>query len=209
MPIGTVMSRLAAARAKLADGIGSADGARLSGVGDWGTRMSKLDNNNMPSDELLTAFIDGELEAAERDRMEKLIADDVRVAERFDFPSRSDLLFREAFEPVLARGPKRQAGRYACRHPFHKGAEESRFRHQPRVASCRRSHACLVVGIAIDRAAIGINHRLAKPDEGTEWRAVVAEYLSLYTPDTLSAPAGDHAEQAAQLSEVGPNSASR
>jgi anti-sigma factor RsiW len=168
--------------------------------------MSELDNKNMPSDELLTAFIDGELDAAERDRMEKLIAGDARVAERFDFLSRSDLPFREAFEPVLAAASSAKLDAMLASIPSTK--------EQKKAASGigRRGFlsaiaACLVAGVAIDRAAIGISHRLAKPDtkpdEGTEWRAVVAEYLSLYTPDTLSAPAGDRAEQAAQLSEVG------
>jgi anti-sigma factor RsiW len=164
--------------------------------------MSELDNKNMPSDELLTAFIDGELEAAERNRMEKLIAGDARVAERFDFLSRSDLPFREAFEPVLAAASSAKLDAMLAAIPSTK--------EQKKAASGigRRGFlsaiaACLVAGVAIDRAAIGISHRLAKPDEGTEWRAVVAEYLSLYTSDTLSAPAGDRAEQAAQLSEVG------
>ncbi|MEF0942886.1 anti-sigma factor family protein [Rhizobium sp. BR 362] len=156
----------------------------------------------MPSDELLTAFIDGELNAAESDRIEKLIASDAHVAGRFDFLSRSDLPFREAFEPVLASAPSAKLDAMLASIP---SAVE-----QKRAASgiSRRGFlsaiaACLVVGVAIDRAAIGISHRLSRPEEGSDWRAVVAEYLSLYTPDTLSSPAGNHAEQAAQLNEVG------
>lgn len=59
----------------------------------------------MPSDEQLTAFIDGELEAAEHDRIERLIESDAKVAERFDLLLRSDLPFHEAFEPLLAAAP--------------------------------------------------------------------------------------------------------
>ncbi|AVA20414.1 anti-sigma factor protein [Rhizobium sp. NXC24] len=164
--------------------------------------MSELDNKKMPSDELLTAFIDGELGAAERDRIEELIASDAQVAERFDFLSRSDLPFREAFEPVLAAAPSARLNAMLAAIPS--------TSEQKKAASgvSRRGFlsaiaACLIAGVAIDRAAIGISHRLTKPEEGSDWRAVVAEYLSLYTPDTLSAPAGDRAEQAAQLSEVG------
>ncbi|WFU11155.1 anti-sigma factor [Rhizobium sp. CB3090] len=156
----------------------------------------------MPSDELLTAFIDGELNAAESDRIEKLIASDAQVAERFDFLSRSDLPFREAFEPVLAAAPSAKLTAMLAAIP---SASEQR---KATSGVSRRGFlsaiaACLVVGVAIDRAAIGISRSLRKPDEASEWRAVVAEYLSLYTPDTLSAPAGNRAQQVVQLSEVG------
>ncbi len=52
----------------------------------------------MPSDELLVAFLDGELEAGERERIDSLIRTDEAVAERFDFLSRSELPFYDAFE---------------------------------------------------------------------------------------------------------------
>ncbi|WP_028750485.1 anti-sigma factor family protein [Rhizobium leucaenae] len=156
----------------------------------------------MPSDELLTAFIDGELDAAESDRIEKLIASDAQVAERFDFLSRSDLPFREAFEPVLTAAPSAKLTAMLAAIPS-TNAQKKAASGVSRRGFLSAIAACLVVGVAIDRAAIDINRRLNKPEEGSDWRAVVAEYLSLYTPDTLSAPAGDHAEQAAQLSEVG------
>jgi anti-sigma factor RsiW len=60
-----------------------------------------------------------------------------------------------------------------------------------------------LAGVVIDRGFITIDGRLNKPAEGEEWRAVVAEYIALYTPDTLSAPAGDRAAQVAQLDLVG------
>ncbi|MBB5571541.1 anti-sigma factor RsiW [Rhizobium paranaense] len=164
--------------------------------------MSELDNSNMPSDELLTAFIDGELDAAESGKIEKLITSDAQVAERFDFLSRGDLPFREAFEPVLAAAPSAKLTAMLAAIPF-TNEQKKAVSGVSRRGFLSAIAACLVVGVAIDRAAIGIRRSIDKPEEGSDWRAVVAEYLSLYTPDTLSAPAGDHAEQAAQLSEVG------
>ncbi|MGO6819993.1 anti-sigma factor, partial [Rhizobium brockwellii] len=38
----------------------------------------------------------------------------------------------------------------------------------------------LVAGIAIDRAVIGNGRSFAPKDENSEWRAVVAEYISLF-----------------------------
>ncbi|KAA6483849.1 anti-sigma factor [Agrobacterium sp. SHOUNA12C] len=156
----------------------------------------------MPSDEQLTAFIDGELEAAEHDRIERLIESDAKVAERFDLLLRSDLPFHEAFEPLLAAAPGAKLDAMLAAIPS-ADAEKNAASGVSRRGFLGAIAACLVVGIAIDRAVIGISHRLAKPDEGSEWRAVVAEYLSLYTPDTLSGPAGDRTEQVAQLNEVG------
>lgn len=156
----------------------------------------------MPSDEQLTAFIDGELDAVERDRIERLIESDAGVAERFDRLSRSDLPFREAFAPLLAAAPSAKLDAMLAAIPPAQAQKKaaSGLRRRGLLGALA---ACLVAGIAIDRAAIDIGHRLAKPDEGSEWRAVVAEYLSLYTAETLSGPAAGRAEQAAQLSEVG------
>lgn len=164
--------------------------------------MSELDKGNIPSDELLTAFIDGELDAVERGRIERLIESDAKVAERFDLLSRSDLPFRDAFEPLLAAAPSARLDAMLAAIPAVEERKTSAFGVSRRGLLAAVA-ASFVAAIAIDRAAIGIGHRLSKPDEDTEWRAVVAEYLSLYTADTLSAPAGDHAQQVAQLNEVG------
>ena len=164
--------------------------------------MSELNKGQMVTDEQLTAFIDGELDAAARRRIERLIADDERVAERFDFLSHSALPFKMAFEPILAEAPAAQLEAILAAIP----TTEKPKMHAAGIG--RRGFlaavaASFVAAIAVDRAVIGIGRRLSKPDEDSEWRAVVAEYLSLYTADTLNAPAGDHAQQAAQLDEVG------
>lgn len=164
--------------------------------------MTELENKDMPSDEVLVAFIDGELVETERGKIERLIASDERVAERFDFLSRSNLPFKQAFEPLLTEADSAKLSAMLAGIPS--------VMEEKKVASGmgRRGFlsalaACLVVGVAIDRAAIGIGRRLGRPEEGSEWRAVVAEYLALYTADTLSGLGGNPAAQAAQLAEVG------
>ncbi|MGO7418400.1 hypothetical protein ACCS64_39850, partial [Rhizobium ruizarguesonis] len=54
-------------------------------------------------------------------------------------------------------------------------------------------------GSAIDRAGIGIGRGCSAKDENSEWRAVVADYISLYTPETLAGPVPGREDQAAQL----------
>ncbi|NKJ05331.1 anti-sigma factor [Rhizobium sp. SG741] len=164
--------------------------------------MSELNKGNMPSDEQLTAFIDGELDASDRERIERLIAADERVAERFDLLSHSALPFRQAFEPLLAEAPAAKLEAMLAAIPAVQERKTGAF-DVSRRGFLAAIAASFVAAIAVDRAVIGIGHRLAGPDEDTEWRAVVAEYLSLYTADTLSAPGGDRAQQTAQLNEVG------
>lgn len=162
--------------------------------------MSAGKEKDMLSDEQLTAFIDGELSAAERGEIEELIRTDERVAERFDFLSRSNLPFRDAFEPLLAAAPVEQLETMLAGIP----SPQAR---KARGGMSRRGFvsalaACVVGVVAADRALIYVERRRSAPDEGTEWRAVVAEYISLYTADTLSGPVPDTATQTAQLDRV-------
>ncbi|WP_198929093.1 anti-sigma factor [Rhizobium sp. AC27/96] len=164
--------------------------------------MTELDKGQIPSDELLTAFIDGELNAVDRERIERLIAGDERAAERFDFLSRSALPFGEAFAPMLAEAPAAKLDAMLAAIPA-AGEQKVGAAGIGRRSFLAAVAASFVAAIAVDRAVTAIGHRLAKPDEDSEWRAVVAEYLSLYTTDTLSAPAGDRTQQIAQLNQVG------
>ena len=164
--------------------------------------MSTRDRNHGLSDELLTAFIDGELGADEAARVEALIGADPSVAERFDQLSRADLPYAAAFEPLLDAAPGDRLEAMLASIPPAKAT------HRFTAAIGRRGFltaaaACVIAGIAIDRAVIGVDRRLNQPGEGAEWRAVVADYVALYSPDTLSAPAGDRAAQLAELDRVG------
>lgn len=164
--------------------------------------MSTRDRNHGLSDELLTAFIDGELGADEAARVEALIGADPSVAERFDQLSRADLPYAAAFEPLLDAAPGDRLEAMLASIPPVKAS------HRFTAAIGRRGFlaaaaACVIAGIAIDRAVIGVDRRLNQPGEGAEWRAVVADYVALYSPDTLSAPAGDRAAQLAELDRVG------
>lgn len=163
--------------------------------------MSEHEKNGRPSDEMLVAFIDGELSVSESAGVEQWIARDATTAERFDLLARSNLPYAEAFAPLLDAAPQHLDGMLAAL-PSPKAAP-TRLSGMGRRGFLGAAAACLIAGIAIDRASLVVERQLKKPDEGEEWRAVVAAYIELYTPDTLSALSTDRALQTAQLDTVG------
>ncbi|MFF0948090.1 anti-sigma factor family protein [Rhizobium leguminosarum] len=156
--------------------------------------------HTIPSDEDLTAFIDGELTAEEADRIEAMVKEDESVAERLEFLARASLPFEQAFAQLLAEAPREKLEAMLAAIPAQQSAKS---RPAPAFANRRRFlgalAASLVAGIAIDRAVIGIGARFSAKDENSEWRAVVADYISLYTAETLAGPAPGREDQAAQL----------
>ncbi|MFS2179677.1 anti-sigma factor [Rhizobium pisi] len=159
--------------------------------------------HTIPSDEDLTAFIDGELTAEEAARIEALVSEDEGVAERLDFLARANLPFEQAFAPLLSEAPCEKLERMLAAIPAQNSTSSASA---PPIATRRRFlgalAASLVAGIAIDRAVVGISRGFSAKDENSEWRAVVAEYISLYTPETLTGPVPAREVQAAQLASL-------
>jgi anti-sigma factor RsiW len=162
--------------------------------------MSDSKFAEMPSEELLVAYLDGELAGMERARIESLIETDNVVAARYEFLSRSEMAFYDAFEPLLANAPTAKLEAILSSLDSPVTAEPA-----PRGWSRRGFMAAAVglffVGVAADRGYLALKQ--ASGDHGDDWRAVVAEYLSLYTPDTLANLASDERSQSAQLKTVG------
>ncbi|ACS54743.1 anti-sigma factor family protein [Rhizobium sp. WSM1325] len=156
--------------------------------------------HTIPSDEDLTAFIDGELTAEEAARIEAIVKEDESTAERLEFLARASLPFKQAFAPLLAEAPREKLETMLAAIPPQQSAKSGPT---PAFATRRRFlgalAASLVAGIAIDRAVIGIGARFSAKDENSEWRAVVADYISLYSAETLAGPVPGREDQAAQL----------
>ncbi|MBY5374759.1 anti-sigma factor [Rhizobium leguminosarum] len=154
----------------------------------------------IPSDEDLTAFIDGELTAEEAARIEAIVNEEESTAERLEFLARANLPFEQAFAPLLSEAPREKLAAMLAAIPAQPSAKSGPT---PAFASRRRFlgalAASLVAGIAIDRAVIGIGARFSAKDENSEWRAVVADYVSLYTPESLAGPVPAREDQAAQF----------
>ncbi|MGO6836000.1 anti-sigma factor [Rhizobium leguminosarum] len=156
--------------------------------------------HTIPSDEDLTAFIDGELTAEEAARIQTMVEEDESTAERLEFLARASLPFKQAFAPLLSEAPREKLETMLAAIPAQPSARPAS---PPAFATRRRFlgalAAALVAGIAIDRAVIGIGRGFSAKDENSEWRAIVADYISLFTRETLAGtvPAAD--VQAAQL----------
>ena len=73
--------------------------------------MSERENDKPLNDEMLVAYIDGELSDTERAEVEAVINGDRRAAARLDHLARSRLPFREAFEPLLSAAPTEKLDR--------------------------------------------------------------------------------------------------
>lgn len=156
--------------------------------------------HTIPSDEDLTAFIDGELTREEAARIEAMVNEDEATAERLEFLARANLPFEQAFARLLAEAPRQKLEAMLAAIPAQQSARPAST---PAFATRRRFlgalAASLVAGIAVDRAVIGIGRGFSAKDENSEWRAVVADYISLYTAETLAGPAPSREDQAAQL----------
>lgn len=145
------------------------------------------------SDETLVAYLDGELDDTQRQQVEHLIADDERVAQRLAWLRRSDLPFREAFEPLLRQAPTERLDKRLKSLPAPPSTPMSRR------GFIARAAGLVVAGVLADRLFIA----LRAPTPGQGWRASVAQYMALYTPQTLENLAPDPASHAAQLASVG------
>ncbi|MBY2914430.1 anti-sigma factor family protein [Rhizobium leguminosarum] len=154
--------------------------------------------HTIPSDEDLTAFIDGELTPEEAARIEAIVNEDESTAERLEFLARASLPFEQAFAPLLSEAPREKLEAMLAAIPVKQSAKFA-----PVFTTRRRFlgalAASLVAGITIDRAVIGMGARFSAKDENSEWRAVVADYISLYSAETLAGPVPGREDQAAQL----------
>lgn len=146
-----------------------------------------------PSDELLVAYLDGELSAEERTRVETAINTNEVIAQRFELLCRSDLPFQLAFDSVLDEAPADQLHAMLAALPAPVAAA-------PRALSRRGFIAAaagfVVAGVIADRLFLDWR----TPTRG--WRGLVAEYMALYTPQTLDNLTDDPALQQAQLVAV-------
>jgi anti-sigma factor RsiW len=152
-----------------------------------------MTHTNPPSDELLVAFLDGELADAQRRLIADQIPNDPVLASRLEALQCADLPFKAAFDSLLEQAPAERLHAMLNALPPAQTAALSRRRFLAMAAGFA------VAGVAADRLFMSWPHA----ESGQGWRASVAEYMALYTPQTLEHLSADPASHAAQLSSVG------
>ncbi len=158
--------------------------------------MTDQRSQHRPSDELLVAYLDGQLSVDERKRVDSALANDVALEQRLEWLSRSDLPFQSAYADLLDQAPQDSLTTMLTELPSPAAsAPLSRRRFIAAAAGF------LVAGIAADRLFLGWQASTHKVE--TNWRGRVADYMALYTPQTLDHLPDDEASQRAQLHTIG------
>jgi anti-sigma factor RsiW len=170
--------------------------------------------NGRPTDADLVGFLDGELRTLQARWVASWLARDEELQQRLNLLAQGNGALRGAFGALLAEAP--QAKLEAMLHdlPGYRAGVTVRSergswrirRGWPRLALLAAGLAVFVTGAFVDRLvpewreAIGIE---VAGDSEAEWREAVAQYMSLYTPETLSAIPDDAIPKERELTAVG------
>ena len=149
-----------------------------------------------PTDEQLVAFLDDEVDTEERGRIEAALARDESVAERLEWLMRSDLPFQEAYGELLEQAPQARLEAMLHNLPTEKKAATPMSRRSFLAVAA----SFMVAGIAADRLFQA--WQTPAPSSEISWRGLVADYMALYTAQTLENLPGDDATHRAQLQSV-------
>jgi anti-sigma factor RsiW len=148
----------------------------------------------------LTGYLDGELPAEERLAVEARLAADGTLRARLDLLAGARPAV-EAFDLLLAEAPEERLNAILeSTRPARPAAAWQRRR----LVAVAAALLLIVMGAAI---GLGVSHIITPGEvevaEPANWRAVVAEYLALYTDETLAAIPDDPALRATELANVG------
>ncbi|WP_397448076.1 anti-sigma factor family protein [Pseudomonas sp. NA-150] len=157
--------------------------------------MNDHNRQPVPSDENLVAYLDGRLDEKQRIQIEIALQEDSALAERFEIFCRSNLPFQSAFGTLLEQAPteKLQAMLAALPTPT-----QVRQRNLSRRGFVAAAASFMIAGVIADR--VYLDWRTPTTTHG--WRALVAEYMALYTRQTLDNLGNDSSLQDAQLEAV-------
>jgi len=168
-----------------------------------------------PTDADLVAFLDRELSPVQVQWVESWLARDAALRRRLDLLGRvGGGHVKEAFSALLAAAPEARLKAKLLALPGY-GPERPATpwrkpwlwaRNRPRLALLAAGIAIFMAGMLIDRLlpewreVVGIE---VASDNEDEWRQAVAEYMSLYTPETLSGIADEVPPKDRELAAVG------
>ncbi|MCB8822508.1 anti-sigma factor family protein [Microvirga rosea] len=173
--------------------------------------MTNAHDNDLPTDEELVAYLDGELTSDTYGRMVRYLAIDHDLQRRLILLSGGQRPFREAFALLLEQAPQANLKATLASLPGPVGSSE--VVRSPR--GWGNTAKAMVAGLLLFMAGLGagwlapaLNQRLWEQasDEGASadnWRQAVAEYLTLFTAETLAVIPDIPAAQEQELAAVG------
>ncbi|MGH8384321.1 MAG: anti-sigma factor family protein [Pseudomonas sp.] len=148
--------------------------------------------NAKVSDEQLVAYLDGQLDTEQRQRIDDAVSQDPMIGLRLQWLNRSSLPFKSAYDELGRQAPM-----------VHLQAMLDTLPAPARPALSRRwflaAAAGLVMsGVLADRLFIGWQMSQQKEN----WRQLVADYMTLYVPQTLDDLPTDAVAQRSQLRTI-------
>ena len=135
------------------------------------------------SDEMLTAYLDGALDADDRATVEAALARDPAVANRLAALDVPMAALRDGFDDLLAQAPSPPALPSVSTQPPRRWLELA---------------AAVVIGVGLGAGALFWQGDAAPSD----WKMAVADYQVLYVPQTLAMPAPEPDAAQAQLEQA-------
>lgn len=159
--------------------------------------MTRLE---LPSDLTLVAFLDGELNASDAARIEALCEREPAIAQRLAFLQQGCVGMSEGFAPLLDAAPLAHLQAMLGDLPPVVAAKPVSS-HWSRRRLLAGAAACLVAGVLGDRVWRG--WQSSNWVANGSWRGSVAQYMALYTEQTLEGLDTSVATQAPQLARVG------
>ena len=145
-----------------------------------------------PSDEQLVAYLDDQLDSEQRTRIDAAILEDPTLNLRLQWLARSSLPFKDAFTQLGQQAPLDRMQSMLDTLPSPERAPVSRRWFLAAAAGL------VVSSVIADRLFLGWQLSQKK----SNWRGLVADYMSLYVPQTLDHLPSDESTQQAQLRSI-------
>jgi hypothetical protein len=157
-----------------------------------------------PRDEELFAYLGNELDPDDRAVIEQAAATDDRVAARLVAMQGQTVDLREAFALILLDAPTVRLNgmleSLEATGPYRQAVDHRKYWTRRQLIAA--SVALLMAGGLADHALVPLSRALLPKDPG-HWRDIVASYVRLYTPETLSNIPDNPLLRAHELAEVG------
>lgn len=155
------------------------------------------------TDELLTAYIDDELDAPTRGEVDRQILADPALADRLAHFGAADLPYRESFAAYLSEAPHDRLEAMLAAIPATSAADPSISTGWSRRKIVAAAIGGIVAGAVLDRGLLALQRTSGVADDSAHLRGEVAEYMALYTADTLTHTNADEQDRLEQLRFAG------